>query len=245
MLNKQPPRVLVQGITGREASFWTDRMQRYGTSVVAGVTPRKGGEVVHGIPVYDTVTAACEEHEVDASVLFVPPSAVKAAASDAIHCGIRLIVILTEHAPVHDVMYVLAEARDAAVRVIGPNSPGVVVPGHHFLGIMPAWATNIFKPGTIGVVSRSGSLGTLVCLNLVRSGLGQSAFIGVGGDPIVGTTFYDAIQMFDDDPHTKAVVLVGEVGGTMEEDAAAGLSKFNSPVVAFIAGRSAPEGRRM
>jgi succinyl-CoA synthetase alpha subunit len=170
---------------------------------------------------------------------------VKQAALDAMRCGLTELVILAEHVPVHDVMEILAEADDRNVRVLGPNCPGLVVPGHYFLGIMPAWVSSIFQPGTIGVVSRSGSLGTLVCLNLVRAGLGESAFIGIGGDPLLGTTFRDALEQFEQDPGTHAVVMLGEVGGTMEEHAAAFIRGMSKPVVAFIAGSTAPEGKKM
>ena len=238
-------RVLIQGITGREGSFWTERMQHYGTPIAAGVSPGKGGQVVHGVPVFDSVEQACHACAPTTSVLFVPPMSVKPAAIDAMRCGLTQLVILAEHVPVHDVMEILAEAHDRKVRILGPNCPGLVVPGHHFLGIMPAWVSTIFKPGAIGVVSRSGSLGTLVCLNLVRAGLGQSAFIGIGGDPVLGTTFRDALERFEQDPATHAVAMLGEVGGTMEEDAAAFIRGMSKPVVAFIAGSTAPEGKKM
>lgn len=237
--------VMVQGITGREACFWTEKMQNYGTPITVGVSPGRGGQSVNGVPVYDSVEQAFEAYTPTTSVLFVPPLSVKRAALDAMIAGLTELVILTEHVPVHDVMEILAEARDRNVRVLGPNCPGVVVPGHYFLGIMPAWVTSIFKPGTVGVISRSGSLGTLVCLNLVGAGLGESAFIGIGGDPIVGTTFRDALEQFEEDSGTDAIVMLGEVGGTMEENAAEFISGMSKPVVAFIAGRSAPEGKRM
>lgn len=245
MLTNPRVPVLVQGITGREASFWTQRMRQYGTEVLAGVTPGKGGQFVHDVPVYDSVEVACRRHAVDASALFVPPAAVKGAAAEAIRCGIKQLIILAEHVPVQDVIELLAEASDQGVRVIGPNSPGMVIPDRYFIGIMPAWVKNIFQTGTVGVVSRSGSLGTLICLHLVHGGLGQSAFIGIGGDPVVGTTFLDTLQMFEADPATRAVVMVGEVGGTMEKDAADFVPKMTKPVIAFIAGQNVPEGRRM
>lgn len=238
-------RVLVQGITGKQGAFWTERMVSYGTEILAGVSPGRGGQCVHDVPVYDSVETACARHAVNSSVLFVPPLGVKTAALDAIRSGIRHVVILAEHVPVQDVMEVLAEAADRGVDVVGPNCPGVVVPGRYFVGIMPAWVTTIFKPGAVGVVSRSGSLGTLVCLDLVRAGLGQSAFVGIGGDPVLGTTFVDALREFEADPRTSAVVMVGEVGGTMEEDGAECVSQMRKPVVAFVGGQSAPEGRRM
>jgi succinyl-CoA synthetase alpha subunit len=238
-------RVVVQGITGREGSFWTERMLAYGTEVVAGVTPGKAGQVAHGVPVYDTVAAACERHPIDLSVLFVPPRAAKAAAQDALRAGVRQLVLLVEHVPLHDVMEVLGEADRLGARVLGPNSPGLVVPGHYFVGILPAWEPTIFQPGPVGVVSRSGSLGTLVCLNLTRAGIGQSAFVGIGGDPILGTTFLDVLETFERDPRTRAVAMLGEVGGALEEQATAFVARMSKPVVAFIAGQSAPEGRRM
>lgn len=245
MLISSQDTVIVQGITGRQGSFWTSRMTEYGTRVVAGTSPSRGGQMVDGIPVYDSAAEAVREHAIDVSVLFVPPLAAKDAALDAIRSGIAKIVFLTEHVPYHDVMEVLAEARDAGTQVLGPNTAGIVVPGQATVGIMPAFASNVFRPGGIGVVSRSGSLGTLVALNLVGAGLGQSVFLGIGGDPILGTTTLDAIQILDADPRTDAVVLVGEIGGTMEEDAASYISGMRKPVVAFIAGRSAPPGRRM
>ena len=212
--------VVVQGITGKQGSFWTERMIECGTNVVAGATPKKGGQTVAGIPVYDSVIEAAKDHRLDVAVMFVPPLAAKAAVLDAIEAGVRKIVFLTEHVPYHDVMYVLAEARDRGVAVLGPNTAGLVVPGEASVGIMPGFAKNIFQPGNIGVVSRSGSLGTLLALNLVTAGYGQSAFIGIGGDPILGTTTADAVRILDADPRTDAIVLVGEIGGTMEEDAA-------------------------
>jgi succinyl-CoA synthetase alpha subunit len=238
-------RVLVQGITGREGSFWSGEMKRYGTPITAGVSPGKGGQFVHGVPVYDSVEEACEAHAPTTSVLFVPPASVKHAALEAMRCGLGELIILAEHVPLHDVMETLAEARDRNVRVLGPNCPGLVVPGHYSLGIMPASVSSIFQPGTVGVVSRSGSLGTLVCLNLVTAGFGESAFIGIGGDPMIGTTFRDALERFEEDPGTDAIVMLGEVGGTMEEDAAGFIIGMSKPVVAFIAGSSAPEGKRM
>ncbi len=216
-----------------------------GTQIVAGVTPGKGGQHVGTIPVYDRVEEAVAQHSATATVLFVPPRAAKSAVLEAMAAGIETIVLLTEHIPVHDTMALLAEADERDVSILGPNSPGIAVPGSYFLGILPAWEPTIFAPGTIGVASRSGSLGTLVCVELVRRGLGQSAFLGIGGDPILGTTFYDALNAFEADPGTEAVVLLGEIGGTMEEDAAAFIAEMSKPVVAFIGGTSAPEGRKM
>lgn len=237
--------VLVQGITGRQGSFWAERMVECGTRLVAGTSPGKGGRTAVGVPVYDSVTEAAERHQVDASVLFVPPTAARAAVLDALRAGVRKIVLLTEHVPYQDTMYVLAEAADRGASVLGPNTAGLVVPGQSSVGIMPGFAPNIFRPGRIGVISRSGSLGTLVSLTVVAGGYGQSAFIGIGGDPILGTTMLDAVRLLDADDRTDAVVLVGEIGGALEEDAAEHIAGMVKPVVAFIAGRSAPPDRRM
>lgn len=239
------PRVVIQGITGREARFWTERMVAYGTNVVAGVTPGKGGQDVDGIPVYDTVAESVDHHQADTTVLFVPPRAARAAVHEAIRAGVGTVVVLTEHIRPHETMELLAQADENDVTLIGPNSPGIAYPGRYFLGILPAWEPSIFAPGPVGVVSRSGSLGTLVSVELVRRGLGQSAFIGIGGDPMLGTTFYDALCQLEADPATRAVALIGEIGGTMEEDAAHFIEHMTKPVVAFIAGSSAPEGKRM
>jgi len=242
---QQSPRVVVQGITGREARYWTERMVACGTQVAAGVTPGKAGESVQGIPVYDSVSDARAQHDLDTSVLFVPARAVKAAAVEAMRSQIKMLVILTEHVPVQDTMEILALADDIDASVVGPNCPGLVVPDRYFLGILPAWEPTIFRRGRVGVASRSGSLGTLVCVEMVRQGLGQSAFLGIGGDPIVGTTFSHALRSFEADAETDVAVLVGEIGGTMEEEAASIVAEMTTPVIAFIAGASAPEGRKM
>ena len=237
--------VLVQGITGRQASFWTERMQAYGTKVVGGVNPRKAGIEHCGVPVYGSAAEAAQAGTIDASVLFIPPLAVKGAALDAIEAGIGKLVILTEHVPVQDVMYLLAAAREAGAQVLGPNTAGAVTPGACFVGFMPAFNARVFQPGHVGVVSRSGSLGTLVCLNVVRAGHGISAFVGIGGDPILGTTTLEALQALDRDENTEAVVIVGEIGGAMEEAAADYAQTMDKPIVAFIAGAAAPPGKRM
>jgi succinyl-CoA synthetase alpha subunit len=238
-------KVLVQGMTGRQGSFWTERMLECGTRIVAGATPGKGGQEVHGIPVYDGVAEAAAEHELEMSVLFVPPMAAKAGCLDAFAAGIRKVVLLTEHIPAHDTMEILAEARDAGAQVLGPNTAGTVVPGASSVGIMPGFVPTIFRPGAVGVISRSGSLGTLICHYVVRAGLGQSVFLGIGGDPMLGTTVLDALRVLESDPRTEMAVLVGEVGGTMEEEAAGFVAEMETPLVAFIAGRTAPPGRRM
>ena len=238
-------RVLVQGITGKQGTYWTERMQAYGTRIVAGVNPKKAGAEHCGVPVFATAGDAMRETGFDVSVLFIPPLGVKAAARDAIEAGCRRLVILTEHVPVQDVMELLAMARANGAAAVGPNTAGLVTPGECFAGFMPAFEPDIFRPGRIGVISRSGSLGTLICLNLVQAGFGQSAFIGIGGDPIVGTTTRDALQVLDADERTDAVVIVGEIGGTMEEDAAEYARAMSKPVIAFIAGAASPPGKKM
>ena len=238
-------RVLVQGITGRQGTYWSERMQAYGTRIVAGVNPKKAGTRHCGVPVYASAGEAMRETGFDLAVQFIPPLGVKAASRDAIEAGCRRLVILTEHVPVHDVMEVLAMARANGAAVVGPNTAGLVSPGACFVGFMPAFESGIFRPGRVGVISRSGSLGTLICLNLVQAGFGQSAFIGIGGDPIVGTTTRDALEQLDADERTDAVVIVGEIGGAMEEDAADYARAMSKPVAAFIAGSAAPPGKKM
>jgi len=238
-------RVLVQGITGGEGSYWTDQMLAYGTQVVAGCTPGKGGQLVAGVPVYSAVADAVADHNVDLSVIFVPARFAKSAAVEAIDAGVPNVIVLAEFVPVHDTMEILAVARSAGAHIIGPNCPGTVFPGRDFAGIMPGWSERLFAPGSIGVMSRSGSLGALINLNLVSAGFGQSAFLGLGGDPIVGTTFAQGLELFEADPRTETIVLLGEVGGPMEEEAAAAMADVTKPVVAFIAGKNAPEGKKM
>ena len=238
-------RVLVQGITGRQGTFWTGRMQAYGTRVVAGVNPKKANTEHCGVPVFASAGEAMRATGFDLAVQFIPPLGVKAASRDAIEAGCRRLVILTEHVPVHDVMEVLAIARANGAAVVGPNTAGLVTPGACFVGFMPAFESGIFRPGRVGVISRSGSLGTLICLNLVHAGFGQSAFIGIGGDAIVGTTTRDALEQLDAHAGTDAVVIVGEIGGAMEEDAADYARAMSKPVVAFVAGAASPPGKKM
>lgn len=245
MIIRSTERLLVQGITGRQGTFWTERMSEYGTRVIGGVNPKKAGTTHCGVAVYASAKQAMSESGFDVSVLFIPPLGCKAAALDAIDAGCKNLVILTEHIPVQDVMYFMAAAHEAGARVLGPNTAGQVTPGECFVGFMPAFEENIFAPGRVGVVSRSGSLGTLICLNLVQAGLGESAFIGIGGDPIIGTTTRDALQMLDEDSKTEAVVLVGEIGGSMEEDAAEYAATMDKPIAAFIAGSASPAGKKM
>ena len=245
MIVRGAERVLVQGITGKQGTYWTERMQAYGTRIVAGVNPKKAGTEHCGVPVYASARDAMRETGFDVAVLFIPPLGVKAAAKDAIEAGCKNLVVLTEHVPVQDVMELLAMARANGAAVVGPNTAGLVTPDECFVGFMPAFEADVFRPGGVGVISRSGSLGTLICLNLVQAGFGQSAFIGIGGDPIVGTTTRDALQLLDADDRTDAIVMVGEIGGTMEEDAAAYARAMAKPVVAFIAGGASPAGKKM
>ena len=245
MIVRGEDRVLVQGITGKQGTHWTGRMQAYGTQVVAGVNPKKAGTEHCGVPVFASAGEAMRETGFDVSVLFIPPLGVKAAAQDAMEAGCARLVVLTEHVPVQDVMELLAMARAKGTAVVGPNTAGLVTPAECFVGFMPAFESDVFRPGRVGVISRSGSLGTLVCLNLVQAGFGQSAFIGIGGDPIVGTTTRDALEALDADERTDAVVVVGEIGGTMEEDAAEYARGMSKPVVAFIAGAASPPGKKM
>jgi succinyl-CoA synthetase alpha subunit len=245
MIYRKGQRVLVQGITGKQGSFWTEKMAGAGTTIVGGVNPKRAGETYLGVPVFASARAAMEATPFDIAAMFVPPSAAKGAALDAIGSGAKAVVILTEHIPAHDVLAIREAARSAGTQIIGPNTAGLVTPGAGFVGIMPGHNPNIFQPGRVGVISRSGSLGTLICLNLTRAGLGQSAFIGIGGDPMIGTSTSDALRLLGEDPATEAVVLVGEIGGAMEEAAADEAKQMRKPVVAFIAGRVSPPGRKM
>ncbi len=245
IIYRKAHRVLVQGITGKQGTFWTEKMIACGTAVVGGVNPKRAGENHAGVPVFKSAAEAMRAAPFEVAVMFSPPAMAKAAALDAIDAGVKLLVVLTEHIPVQDVMAVLLAARRRDTQVVGPNTAGLVTPGEGFVGIMPGHNPNVFRPGSVGVISRSGSLGTLVALNLTRAGIGQSAFVGIGGDPMLGTTTRDALRALDQDPRTEAVVLVGEIGGAMEEDAAEYAAGMRKPVVAFIAGRAAPQGKKM
>jgi succinyl-CoA synthetase alpha subunit len=245
MIYRKGQRVLVQGITGRQGSFWTQKMAAMGTLISGGVNPKRAGETFLGVPVFASAKAAMTEAPFDIAVMFIPPGAAKAAALDAIEAGAEGLVILTEHIPAHDVIAIREAARTVGTQIVGPNTAGLVTPGAGFVGIMPGHNPNIFQPGRVGVISRSGSLGTLICLNLTRAGLGQSAFIGIGGDPMIGTTTSDALRALDEDEGTDAIVIVGEIGGSMEEKAAEYAASMRKPVVAFIAGRVSPPGKKM
>ncbi len=236
-------RLVVQGITGREGRFHTQQMLAYGTPVVAGVTPGKGGMEVDGVPVFDTVREAVEETGANTSIIYVPARFAPDAILEAADAGVELVVCITEGIPVLDMVQVRRYLDISGVRLIGPNCPGVITPGEAKVGIMPG---HIHTPGPVGIVSRSGTLTYEAVYALTNKGIGQSTVVGIGGDPIIGTTFLDVLQMFEADPQTEAVVLIGEIGGTEEERAAEYIkSEMTKPVVGFIAGQTAPPGKRM
>ena len=236
-------RVVVQGITGGEGKFHAGQMIEYGTNVVAGAVPGKGGQDVDGVPVYDTVDEAVEEENADASVIFVPPAFAGDAIFESLDTDLDLAVAITEGIPTQDMAKVNKRLSETDTRLIGPNCPGIITPGEAKLGILPG---NIFSDGNVGLVSRSGTLTYQVVDNLTERGLGQSTAIGIGGDPIIGTSFIDALEAFEADPDTDAVVMCGEIGGEDEEQAARFIGEhMDTPVAGFIAGRTAPPGKRM
>ena len=232
-------RAIVQGITGRIGSVQTKWMLEYGTRLVAGVTPGKGGQQVHGLPVYDNMAQAVAAQGANASVIFVPAPAALAAVAEALAAGLELVVVITEHVPVHDSLQMKRLARQHGAWLLGPNCPGLLTPGVGKLGIMPG---NLFQPGPVGVVGRSATLTYEVAGNLSAAGLGQSTAVGVGGDMVTGARFRDVLALFESDPATAAVAMVGEIGGSAEEEAAAFIKEMSKPVVALIAGRQAPGG---
>lgn len=236
-------RLVVQGITGSEGSFHTEQIVEYKTNVVAGVTPGKGGTDLNGIPVYNTVENAVREQNANTSIIFVPPPFAADAILEAASAGIKVIICITEGIPIADMIKVYNSIKKKDIILIGPNCPGVISPGQAKVGIMPAF---IHKEGTIGVISRSGTLTYEAVKQLTDVGLGQSTCVGIGGDPIVGSKFIDIIKLFNEDPDTEGIVMIGEIGGSTEEEAAEYIKEnVKKPVVTFIAGRTAPPGRRM
>jgi succinyl-CoA synthetase alpha subunit len=237
-------RLLVQGITGREGAFHARQMLEYGTAVVAGVTPGKGGQTFEGrVPVFNTVADAVEETDANCAIIYVPPMAAAGAIFEAVDAGIPLVVCITEGIPVLHMSRVMPFVRSRGTRLIGPNCPGLITPGESKVGIIPG---NICIPGRVGLVSRSGTLTYEVVNQLTRNGIGQSTCVGIGGDPIIGTDFIDCLAAFQDDPGTEAIVMIGEIGGTDEQRAAAFVKeRVAKPVIGFIAGQTAPKGRRM
>lgn len=237
-------RVVVQGITGSEGSFHTEQMLAYGTKVVAGVTPGKGGiKVFDKIPVFNTVEEAVKKEGANASIIFVPAPFAADAIMEAVDAGVELVVAITEGIPTQDMIKVKAFMKGKNARLIGPNCPGVISPGKAKMGIMPG---HIHRPGTIGIVSRSGTLTYEAVNQISQLGMGQSTAVGIGGDPIIGSPFIEILRLFNEDPETEAVVLIGEIGGSAEEEAAEYIKKeFKKPVISFIAGQTAPPGRRM
>lgn len=233
---------LVQGITGKQGSFHTEQMLNYGTDIVAGVTPGKGGQEFDGVPIFNSIEEAKENVNVNSSIIFVPAKFAKDAAFESIR-NLDLVVIISEHIPVHDTMEIMNYAEKMGTTVIGPNTPGIISPGIGKLGIMP---THIFEKGNVGVISRSGTLTYEVASQLTRGGIGQSTCVGIGGDPVIGCNYIDILNKFEKDDETDAIVLIGEIGGNAEEKAAEYISEFISkPVVSYIAGITAPPGKRM
>lgn len=236
-------RLLVQGITGREGAFHTEQMVEYGTNVVAGVTPGKKGQKVAGVPVFDTVKAAVEETGANTSIIYVPARFAPDAVYEAVDHGINLVICITEGVPVNDMVPVYHHVKEKGARLIGPNCPGLITPGEAKVGIMPGF---IHKPGNVGLVSRSGTLTYEVVDALTHAGLGQSTAVGIGGDPVIGTSFIDVLELFQNDPDTDAIVMIGEIGGDDEEMAAAYIKDHvTKPMAGFIAGLTAPPGKRM
>jgi succinyl-CoA synthetase alpha subunit len=235
--------VIVQGMTGGEGRFHSELMIDYGTNVVAGAVPGRGGETVHGVPIYDTVDEAAREEDADASVVFVPPAFAADAIFEGLDAPLDLVVAITEGIPTQDMSRVAKRLTEVDTRLIGPNSPGIITPGGTKMGILPG---DVFSEGEVGFISRSGTLTYQIVDNLTRRGIGQTTAMGIGGDPIIGTSFIDALELFENDPDTEVVVMCGEIGGEDEEAAARYIGEhMDTPVAGFIAGRTAPPGKRM
>jgi succinyl-CoA synthetase alpha subunit len=239
--------VCVQGITGSEGSFWTKHMIDLGTKVVCGVTPGKEGQTVEGVPVYHSVRNAIRQHNIDATMLFVPPKLTKDAVFEALDAGIKKIVMIADGIPLHEMMLIRARALEEKAFVVGGNTSGVISPKEAMMGSFPHWIERVYKKGSIGVMTRSGSLTNEVTAMIVEAGYGVSSLIGVGGDPVPGTRFAEFLPLYQSDPETQAVVIIGELGGTMEEEVAEAMinQTFTKPLVAFLGGRTAPKGQKM
>jgi succinyl-CoA synthetase alpha subunit len=239
--------VLIQGITGAEGSYWTKHMIDMGTKVVAGVTPGKAGERVEGVIVYNCVRDAVKHHKIDAAMLFVPPKFTLDAVLEALDAGIKKIVTVADGIPLHEMVIIRKRAKEVGAMVVGGNTSGVISPGEAMMGFFPYWIERVYKPGRIGVMTRSGSLTNEVTAMIVEAGFGVSSLIGVGGDPVPGTRFAEMLPLFEVDEQTDALVIIGELGGTMEEEVAKAMEDgiFTKPVVAFLGGRTAPKGKRM
>src|SRR5229473_6335876 len=237
-------RAIVQGITGNQGAFHTRLMVDYGTQIVAGVTPGKGGTVSQGVPVFETVASALEKTDANASIIFVPAPYAKEAGMEAIDAGLNPVVIITEMIPARDSMVLMAYAKEHGATIVGPNTPGVITPGESKIGIMPG---DVFSPGNVGLASRSGTLTYEISQSLTHAGIGQSTCLGIGGDPFTGLNFVDVLKLFREDDSTRSVALIGEIGGSAEEDAARYIKDtgYEKPVVAYVAGRAAPPGKRM
>lgn len=240
-------RVLIQGITGKEGSFWAKHMKDYGTNVVVGVTPGKEGQEVDGVPVYHTVRRAVEKQQVDASLLFVPPRFAKGAIFEALDAGVKIIVVTAEGIPLHEMVQIRKVALSMGAMVIGGNTTGIISTGKAMMGFFPYWLERVYKPGRIGVMTRSGSLTNEVTAEIVKAGFGSSSVIGVGGDPVPFTRFAEILPFFEKDPDTDAVVMIGEIGGTMEEEVAEAIENgiYTKPLIGFMGGRTAPKGQKM
>ncbi len=240
-------RVLIQGITGKEGSFWTRHMKEMGTSIVCGVTPGKEGQKVEGVPVFHSVRRAVSEYTPDAAMLFVPPRFTLDAVREALESGIKKIVTVADGIPLQDTMEIRSSSLGAGAMVVGGNTSGVISPGKAMMGFFPYWIERVYKPGRIGVMTRSGSLTNEVTAMVVREGFGVSSLIGIGGDPVPGTRFAEMLPFFQEDPETDGVVIIGELGGSMEEEVAESIKHgvFTKPLVAFMGGRTAPPGKRM
>ncbi len=240
-------KVLVQGITGKESSFWTEKMLQSGTNIVAGVTPGKGGVDVHGVPVYDLVSEAVADHEIDLAALYVPARFTRDAVIEVLKSGIKKVVMLADGVPVHDMLLLKPLAARNEAMLIGPNTPGLATIGEAMVGFIPAWLEQVYRPGRVALISRSGTLTNEISSHIVEAGFGISTLVGCGGDSVPGTRFVELLKQFGADDQTEAVVMVGEIGGSMEEEAAEYVreSSYSKPVLAYIAGRTAPPGKRM